>query len=105
MNIIYISLMKIIIKKKKKKSNFKKSCCKTIKEKINYFINSLTGLIFMIIIIFLTIIFYDIKCLFFPPCYQLYYLNFYILLMIIYLFDFVFRNFIIKEQKKLMYFG
>ena len=91
-------------KNRKKKSNLKKSCCKIIKEKINYFINSLTGLIFMIIIIFLTIIYYDIKCLFFPPSYKLYYINFYILLMIIYLFDFFFRNFIIKEQKKLMYF-
>jgi hypothetical protein len=85
-------------KNRKKKSNLKKSCCKIIKEKINYFINSLTGLIFMIIIIFLTIIYYDIKCLFFPPSYKLYYINFYILLMIIYLFDFFLEILLLKNK-------
>ena len=90
-------------KNSKKENKDKKSCCKKIKEKIKYFEISLTGLIFMIIINFLTLIFYDIKCLFFPSKYKIFYISFYIILMFIYLFDFIFTM-LIKEQKKTIYF-
>ena len=76
---------------------------KIINEIIKYE-SSETGCIIMLVVIVISLCFYDFKILFFPRKYRKIYLGIYSVFMLYYFFDFIFRMFIIDDLYKTLYF-
>ena len=86
------------------KSQIKQNCFFNLRNKIKEYETSKTGCIIMLIIVFITLIYYDFKIIFIPNKYRLFYRIFYGLIIFYSTMDFIFRNILIHNLINTFYF-
>ena len=86
------------------KSQIKQNYFFNVRNKIKEYETSKTGCIIMLIIVFITLIYYDFKIIFIPNKYRFFYRIFYGLIIFYSSMDFIFRNILIHNLINTFYF-